>query len=474
MQETSSGAYKNTICERVDSIETTLAHIVPEFTSNICGAIAFWVYLMLVDWRIGLWSLITIPVALVLFAAMMSKSPNWYPQTIEKTKALNATAVEYINGIEVIKAFGQSKTSYGKFVRAAREGADCFIDWMRACVVEQSLGMAIMPATLIGVLPAGVFCCMNGTLAPADFIFCIILSFGTITPLLTAFSYMDDLATIPVVMSDVADIMDKADLVRPEKAAQLPSDNGIALENVYFAYNDKEVLHGISMQIAPGTVNALVGPSGSGKSTIAKLIASLWDVKGGCIRIGGVDIRELPLEVYNRYVSYVSQDNYLFNLSVMDNIRLGRAGASDEEVMEAAKQCGCHDFILDLENGYDTICGGAGGHLSGGERQRIAVARAMLKDAAIVILDEATSYTDPESEAVMQSALAKLVAGKTVLMIAHRLSTIADADRIFVVNNGEIAAQGGQAELLEGCALYRKMWNAHLQVRDTDEEVTAC
>lgn len=474
VQENSSGAYKNTICERVDSIETTLAHIVPEFTANICGAVAFFVYMMRIDWRIGLWSLVTVPAALLLFAVMLSKSPKWYPQTIEKTKALNATAVEYINGIEVIKAFGQSKTSYGKFVRAAQEGADCFINWMRACIFDSTFGREIMPATLISVLPAGVFYSMNGTLAPADFIFCIILSFGIITPLLTVFSYMDDLAVIPVVMSDVADIMDKPDLIRPEAAGQLPSDNGIELDHVRFAYKTDEVLHGVSMEIAPGTVNALVGPSGSGKSTIAKLIASLWDVQDGAIRIGGVDIRELPLDVYNRYVSYVSQDNYLFNLSVMDNIRLGKAGATDEEVIRAAKKCGCHDFILSLENGYDTVCGGAGGHLSGGERQRIAVARAMLKDAAVIILDEATSYTDPESEAVMQSALAKLIAGKTVIVIAHRLSTIADADQIFVVENGEIIAHGRQEELLEHCDLYRNMWNAHLAVRDTDEEVAAC
>ena len=474
VQETSSGAYKNTICERVDSIETTLAHIVPEFTANICGAIVFFVYLMLVDWRIGLWSLITVPVALVLFAVMMAKSPKWYPQTIEKTKALNATAVEYINGIEVIKAFGQSKTSYGKFVKAAQEGADCFIDWMRACIFEQTFGMQIMPATLISVLPAGVFYSMNGTLSPANFIFCIILSFGVITPLLTVFSYMDDLAVITVVMSDVADIMDKPDLIRPEEVVHMPADNSIELQNVRFAYKEDEVLHGVNMRIAPGTVNALVGPSGSGKSTIAKLIASLWDVKEGAVKIGGVDIRELPLDIYNSYVAFVSQDNYLFNLSVMDNIRLGKAGATDEEVIEAAKKCGCHAFIMSLENGYNTICGGAGGHLSGGERQRIAVARAMLKDAPIVILDEATSYTDPESEAVMQSALARLIQGKTVIVIAHRLSTIADADQIFVVEDGNIIMHGRQDELLASCPLYKNMWKTHMSAREMDEEVPAC
>ena len=214
-----------------------------------------------------------------------------------------------------------------------------------------------------------------------------------------------------------------------------------------------------------------MGPSGSGKSTIARLVASLWDVDSGSILLGGVDIRTLPLQECTSRIAYVSQDNYLFDLSVMDNIRMGRKGATDEQVIAAAKKCGCHEFIMSLEHGYQTICGASGGHLSGGERQRISIARAMLKDAPIIILDEATSYTDPENEAVIQSALARLIQGKTLLVIAHRLSTVADADRIFVVEDGKIAAQGTQAELLEGCPLYRNMWEAHISVKDNDGEV---
>ena len=218
-----------------------------------------------------------------------------------------------------------------------------------------------------------------------------------------------------------------------------------------------------------GVACSLVGPSGSGKSTIARLIASLWDVKDGSIELGGVDIRTLPLAECTKRIAYVSQDNYLFDLSVMDNIRMGRKGATDAEVIDAAKKCGCHEFIMGLENGYQTVCGASGGHLSGGERQRISIARAMLKDAPIVILDEATSYTDPENEAVIQSALARLVRGKTLLVIAHRLSTIADADQIIVVNQGRLEATGTQAELLESCPLYQTMWEAHISVKDDGE-----
>ena len=219
------------------------------------------------------------------------------------------------------------------------------------------------------------------------------------------------------------------------------------------------------MEIEDGTVNALVGPSGSGKSTIARLIASLWDVDSGEIKIGGVNIKDMPLKEYNRHIAYVSQENYLFDQTVMDNIRMGREGATDEEVIEAAKKCGCHDFIMSLENGYQTICDGSGGHLSGGERQRISIARAMLKDAPVVILDEATSYTDPESEAVIQSALSRLTAGKTLIVIAHRLSTIADADRIFLISDGKVEASGTQDELLRKSELYRSMWENHISVK---------
>lgn len=469
--EKSSGSYKNIIVERVDSIETTLAHMVPEMTSNIIGAAAVAVLLFAVDWRMGLAMLIVLPLGILCFLSMFNGYEAKFRRTVSSTKALNDTAVEYINGIEVIKAFGQSKTSYAKFVTAAKEGADCFIEWMKSCIFGQSAGMAIFPSTLIGILPIGCLLYMRGTLTEEAFITAIILSFGVMQPLITAYSYTDDLVQVGTIVGEVADILSERDLQRPDKAEILPRDNAIELNNVRFAYHEKEVLHGVSLRIEPGTVNALVGPSGSGKSTIARLIASLWDVDEGSITLGGVDIRTLPLKECIDRIAYVSQDNYLFDLSVMDNIRMGRKGASDEEVIAAAKECGCHDFIMGLENGYQTVCGSSGGHLSGGERQRISIARAMLKNAPVVILDEATSYTDPENEAVVQAALARLIQGKTLLVIAHRLSTVADADCIFVVKDGQIAAQGTQEELLSGCPLYKEMWDAHMSVKDNDGEV---
>lgn len=470
VQERSSGSYKSIIVERVDSIEVTLAHMLPEMTSNIVGAFAVLVLLFCVDWRMALATLIVLPVGGAFFMMMFSGYGPKFRRAVESTKNLNDTAVEYINGIEVIKAFGRAKTSYGKFVAAAKEGADCYIECMRSCLFGQSAGMAIIPSTLLGILPIGCLLYMNGSLSAETFITVIILSFSVMQPIITAFSYTDDIAQVRTIVGEVTDILEKKDLNRPKSAKVLPKDNSIELKNVRFSYRDEEVLHGVSLKVEAGTVNALVGPSGSGKSTIARLIASLWDVDSGSIELGGADIKELPLSECTRRISFVSQDNYLFDLSVRDNIRMGRKGATDEEVAEAAKKCGCHDFIMSLENGYDTVCGSSGGHLSGGERQRISIARAMLKDAPIVILDEATSYTDPENEAVVQSALAKLIKGKTLLVIAHRLSTIADADRIFVINGGRVEAFGTQSELLKSCPLYRQMWEAHISVKDGDEE----
>jgi ATP-binding cassette subfamily B protein len=468
-----SGAYKNIIVERVDSMETTLAHIIPEFTANIILPVVIFIYLLTIDWRMGLANLISVFIGALFAGVMLFKSRGGYEVSVQKTKTLNDTAVEYINGIEVIKAFGKSKTSYEKFVTAAREGADCFIDWMRRCIWWQTGFMSFMPATFLGVLPVGMLLVRDGSLSPESFIMGIILSAGLITPLIVAFSYTDDFLKIKTIFGEVTEILEREDMKRPEKLTKEPVGSDITLSGVRFKYKDAEVLHGISMEIKQGEVSAIVGPSGSGKSTVARLIDSLWDPNEGEITFGGVNIKDIPLDYYMSQVAYVAQDNYLFDLSIKENIRLGKKGATDEEVIDAAMKCGCHEFILGLENGYDTIVGGAGGHLSGGERQRICIARAMLKNAPVIILDEATAYTDPENEALVQSSVAKLVKGKTLIVIAHRLSTIVDADKIFVINKGELEACGTHEELLMKCPLYNKMWIAHSMAKDNADAVSA-
>ena len=466
----SSGTYKNIIVERVDATEVTLAHLIPEFTSGLFGPFIILIAMLVIDWRLTLLSLLTIPIVILAYGNMLRKSEGDFENTVEKTKKLNDTAVEYINGIEVIKVFGKEKFSYDKFVRAAKEGADCFIEWMRKCVVEMGIVTAFLPSGLLFLLPFGTLFYLQGSLTASNFILLIILSLSLLTPFILVASYMDDLRKIATIFGEVIAILEKTDLPRPTELTDIPKGTELQMIDVSFGYSDEEeVLHSISLTIEPDTVTALVGPSGSGKSTIAKLLASFWDVNSGSITFGGVDIRNLPLDYYSRQIAYVTQDNYLFDETIMENIRMGNSAASDEEVIDIARKCGCYDFISNLENGFETRVGTGGNHLSGGERQRIAIARAMLKNAPVIILDEATAYTDPENEALIQSSLARLIEGRTLLVIAHRLSTIASADQIVVVNNGRIEAKGKHIDLLKTCPLYASMWQAHIAVKDSDQ-----
>ncbi len=470
-----SGALKNTMVERVDSMETTLAHVVPEYTSNLLLPVCLFIYLFSINGKLALASLICIPIGIIAMMTMYIGYEKNFKRTIESTKALNDTAVEYINGIEVIKAFGKSKSSYDKFVQAANENAASFIDWMRASIWSFTFSIVVTPSTLVSVLPIGGFMVLRGTLSPQDFVTVIILALSMIQPIITVFSYQDDIAKAGLIFGEVASIIELPELKRPQKNRTEPANNSISVKDLRFSYHKgidgeekKEILHGISMTLPEGSYTALVGPSGSGKSTIARLIASLWDADSGSIEIGGVNIKDLSLEGYNRRVAFVSQDNFLFDMSVRENIRLGRPGASDAEVEEIARESGCYDFIMQLDKGFDSIVGGSGAHLSGGERQRIAIARAMMKDAPIVILDEATAYTDPENEALIQKSVAKLVKGKTLIVIAHRLSTVADADRLYVIKDGNIDSSGSHEELLAQDGLYRRMWEAHISAKDKD------
>ncbi len=467
VQKLGSGNLKNILVERVDSIETTLAHMIPEMTGNLCAVVVTLGLLFTIDWRMALVSLITFPVGMICFLCMMFGYEENYSRTVRATKHLNDTAVEYIGGIEVIKVFGKAKSSYQKFVDAAREGAASYVDWMRKSNLYFTFAMNIMPATLVTVLPIGGLWVKNGSLAVSNLVPIIILAMGLIVPVIACMSFSDSIAKLGTVMGEITAILEAEELSRPETRPTMLRDHTLTLDNVHFGYGETEVLHGIDLTFREGTVNALVGPSGSGKSTIAKLIASFWDVQAGGIDIGGVDIRDLSPEQYYGLIAYVSQENFLFDDTVRENIRMGRPTATDAEVEQAAKDCGCWDFIMGLEHGFDTIAGSGGGHLSGGERQRICIARAMLKNAPIVILDEATAYTDPENEAIMQASVAKLVQGKTLIVIAHRLSTIVHADQITVIEQGRIAGNGTHDTLLASCPLYQKLWAAHTAARDS-------
>ena len=464
--DTPSGQYKTTIVDRVEGMEPTFAHLIPEMTANVLVPIVIVVYLLILDWRMALLSLVTLVVGLVVMSAGMKNYPVKWEGAVKAGKQMTDAIVEYIGGIEVVKAFSQSAGSYKKYSDSVNYNANYYVDWMRENQKTMSAYNAILPSVLICVLPCGFAFWLSGSLELSTFLSIVIFSLGLIGPIIAAFTFTDDLAVLGTNVEEISQLLNAEELNHKETPIKL-EDTGISLRSVSFSYDGTtEVLHDVNLTIHPGTMTALVGPSGSGKSTVAKLIAGYWDVTSGSITLGGHELKDMPLSEIADQISYVSQDNYLFNRSIRENIRMGRPSATDAEVEQAAKQSGCDAFIRKLDNGYDTVVGSAGSHLSGGERQRIAIARAMLKNAPVVILDEATAYIDPENEALVQKAISTLTVGKTLIVIAHRLSTIVGADNIVVVKDGTIHAQGTHEKLLETCPLYRDMWQAHIGAKD--------
>ena len=468
VMDTSSGKLKQTIVDQVDSMETTLAHLFPEMTANITAPVLTLFFLFVLDWRLALLSLVVFPIAFFFMMMVMGGYAKDFAGAVQATNEMSGAMIEYINGIEVIKAFNQGKKSYARLADKVRANAQYYYDWMRRSQLGMSMAYAFFPAQMLTVLPLGWVFYLHGSLMPETFITVIILSLGMSAPIVAAFNFVDTLAQVTTTVAQVDEILKAEEQAHPDSPVHFDGHN-IEIKDVRFGYHDgQEILHGVSMHIPQNSMTALVGPSGSGKSTLAKLVAGFWDVKQGSITMGGHDLTDIPLHQLYDQVAFVSQDNYLFDDTVRENIRMGRRTASDAEVEAAAHAAGCGSFIRTLENGFDTMVGGGGAHLSGGERQRIAIARAMLKDAPIIVLDEATAYIDPENEAVIQKAVAKLVENKTVIVIAHRLSTITNADNIAIVKDGKIEAQGTHQSLLENNALYKEMWQAHMGAKDGD------
>lgn len=468
--DTSSGQFQQTIVDQVDNMETTLAHLFPEMTANIAAPVLTILYLFVLDWRLALLSLVVFPIAFYFMMTVMGSYGKDYEGAVKATNEMSSTLIEYINGIEVIKAFNQGSRSYARLADKVRYNAQYYFNWMKKSQLGMALAYAFFPAQMLTILPVGWLLWLHGSLTAETFLTVILLSLGMAAPIVAAFNFVDTLAMVGTTVGQVDAIL-TAEEQEHSTAPVSFANHDIALEHVSFGYHDdKEILHDISLNIPSGQMTALVGPSGSGKSTIAKLAAGFWDVKQGRITMGGCDLRSIPLSQLYEQVAYVSQDNYLFDDTVRENIRMGRLNATDAEVEAAAHAAGCDSFIADLEHGYDTRVGGGGAHLSGGERQRIAIARAMLKDAPVILLDEATAYMDPENEALIQNAVNELVKNKTVIVIAHRLSTITGAANIVVVKDGCIAAQGTHPQLLETSPLYKEMWQAHIGAKDGDAE----
>lgn len=457
MLETPTGTFKNLIVDNVAKLEDSMAHFMPELPSNIAAPLCSILLIFILDWRMGLASLITIPLGILFFAAMMRGYGPRMENYMRSANDMNSSLVEYVSGIQVIKAFNRSASSYGKYSKSVNYFHDSTMEWWSQCWFWNAAARAVLPSTLLGTLPVGAWLYMEGTLSLPVFLISLVVPLGFVAPLMKVSEAMEQVSMIKGNLEQVTAFLKTPELVRPSEPVSL-GERTYQFEDVHFGYKETEVLHGISFQTRPGTMTAIVGPSGSGKSTIAKLMAGFWDVTSGSVRFGGQDIRQIPFEQLMGEISYVAQDNFLFDKSIRENIRMGNPAATDEEVEDAAKAANCHDFIMQLEQGYDTLAGDAGDRLSGGERQRITIARAMLKPSSVVILDEATAYADPENEALIQQAISKLVAGKILIVVAHRLNTIRNADQILVVANGNIAGRGTQEELLRECPIYQKMW----------------
>lgn len=462
------GEIKNMMVDKIENLEPPLAHMIPEGAGHLVLPIVSIIALCALDWRLALASLVTFPLSFICMGLTFKISGKNFEKYDKSANYMNSRIVEYIEGIEVIKAFGRAGVSYEKYAGAINDFRTFVVKWLTSTFATMKLSFALFPSTLIGTLPVALALANNGTITAAQAALAVMLSISMVGSLAKLEVFSENMRQVKFTVESLEEFLEMPELPEPAKRADVKHTD-VELKNVHFSYTGDvkdEVLHGIDLKLPEGGFTALVGPSGGGKSTVAKLIARFWDVTDGEITVGGVNIKDMPLSQLSEYVSFVTQDNFLFRCSLLENIRLGDPNATDEEVKAAAKAAQCEEFINKLPQGYDTPAGEAGKRLSGGEKQRIAIARMMLKNAPIVILDEATAFTDPENEDKIQRSIIALTKGKTLLVIAHRLSTIKNADNIVVLKNGKIEAEGRQEELLENCPLYRDMWQAHIGAKN--------
>ena len=459
IQEKGTGSLKKMFIDDIDSIELLLAHALPEGLANLAVPLFVFIAMFFVDWKLALLSLCSLPLGFVAMGAMYQAGISKMDAYYGAARKMNNTIVEYINGMEVVKVFNRDGDSYRRFEEDVRSYRDFTLDWYKVCWPWMALYNSILPCTALFTLPVGAWLVLKGFSTLPDLALVLCMSFGVGAPLLRSLSFMSTMPQLKYKIDALEHLMD-APALQQTDASFSGADYSISFEDVRFAYQEKEVLHGISFQAAPGSLTALVGESGSGKSTLAKLLVHYYDVTGGAIRIGGQKLTDMSVESLNQQISYVSQEQFLFNMSLLENIRLGKPEASDEEVMATARKAQCGEFLSRLPEGIHTMAGDGGKQLSGGERQRISLARAILKDAPIIVLDEATAFMDPENEEKMNEAIGEVIQGKTVIVIAHRLYSITGADQICVLEQGRLTDMGTHEELLNRCEAYQKLWRA--------------
>jgi len=448
----------------VQNIQNIPTYVFPRLIETVAVPVFIAAFLFFLDWRMALATLVVLPIAAVVMRAVMKSLDRLAKIRAESSVEANSRMIEYVQGIQVSKAFNQTGSKLQRFEQALRHYKQTNIDLVVklafpiiAFVMVLELGFAI-------ILPIGFYLFLGGTLMLKTLLIFLVLGLQLYNPIKNMASYMPELRIMDASMGRIQAVLNEKPLPEPDSDPEL-SRFDIEFRDVWFKYEDADVLKGVNFSIPQNTITALVGPSGAGKTTIAHLIARFWDVNSGEVRVGGRNIKDMKTDRLLSYIAMVFQDVYLFNDSIIANIRFGNKDASEEEVITAARAAHCHEFIDKLPDGYNTVIGEGGATLSGGEKQRISIARAILKNAPIVILDEATAYVDPENEILIQKAINSLVESRTLVIIAHRLSTIAAADQILVVDQGKVVEQGRHAELVSNGELYSRFWEKRQKAR---------
>lgn len=473
LQAKGSGHFHHMLIDGTERLEYPLAHAIPETTSSVLLPLGIVSLLFAVDWRMAL--SVLLPAALTLLAylpmyiGIMNEFANTYYTSLER---MNGQIIEYIRGNKEIRIFGQEEKSYGRYTEAIRTYESSTLTLYHRMHIVAAPATVILSSILVAVLCTGGALYAQGQLSGYIFLLSVLLSVGIGASLLKFTEFMDNFYHLKNGKRLINSLLSAPEL--RDGAQEALENNRIELRNVSFAYEKEPVLRDVSLVFEEKQKVAIVGPSGAGKTTVANLLARFWDVTGGSITLGGVDYHDLSLSALMSKISYVTQDTFLFNLSVMENIRLGDPAASDAQVMQAARQAQCAEFIEALDDGYHTVVGNDGARLSAGQRQRIVIARAILKNTPILILDEATAYADMENQQKIQASLQALCQDKTLIIIAHRLTTVTGCDQIVVLEDGKVNAVGTHEELLGSCVLYQNMWNFHRSGQTEEAEVISC
>lgn len=462
IRELGNGRIKKVFTDDIETIELLLAHAIPEGIANLIIPVVVIVAMFFVDWKLALLSLASFPLGFLAMGMMFKLGMSRMEAYYAAAARMNNTIVEYVNGMEVVKVFNRDGESYERFEHDINYYRDMTLDWYRVCWPWMALYSSIIPCVALFTLPVGGWFVLKGWSTLPDFVLVLCMTFAIGMPLLKAMSFMGKFPQLSYKVDELERLLDNPPLKQSDKGFE-GKNCDIRFEDVHFSYKEAEVIHGIDLEIKEGQMAALVGESGSGKSTLAKLLVHFYDIDSGRITLGGQDLTDMSITALNDQISFVSQEQFLFNTSLYDNILIGKPNATREEVLRAASLAQCDEFLLRLPNGIDSMAGEGGKMLSGGERQRISLARALLKDAPVIVLDEATAFIDPENEEKMNAAISEVIRGKTVLIIAHRLHTVVGADKIIVLNEGSVDAEGTHEELLKKSEVYRRLWAAAQQ-----------